>query len=150
MIFSEFAKLGHSLELANMSHYVHYGSANFHFARSVALQNVFSAGGTNIWGHRPPSGTGFFYYAIEKCAHSKRVRSTKIKYGPNFLLTLNCVCALYVPEIMRARHVHTSSIAQCVYARSAYGCLVLYTIFDVSVRPFVRPSVRPQKSHVLL
>ena len=27
-------------------------------------------------------------------------------------------------------------------ARSAYGCLVLYTIFDAFVRPFVRSSVR--------
>ena len=71
----------------------------------------------------PPLRKGFFYHAIENCAHSKRVRSTKIKHGPNFLLTLNCVCALYVPEIMRARHVYTSSIAQRVYARSAYGCL---------------------------
>ena len=30
--------------------------------------------------------------------------------------------------------MNARSIEQCVYARSAYGCLVLYTIFDVSVR----------------
>ena len=40
------------------------------------------------------------------------------------------------------RRVNTRSIEQCVYARSAYGSLVLYTIFDVSVRPSVRPSAK--------
>ena len=35
-----------------------------------------------------------------------------------------------------------------MYARSAYGGLVLYTIFDEFVRPFVRSFVRSQKSPV--
>ena len=47
-----------------------------------------------------PLWHGFFFYGIAKCAHSKRMRSTKINYGPNFLLSLNCVCGLNVPETM--------------------------------------------------
>ena len=75
----------------------------------------------------PPPLARIFFYAIAKCAHSKRVRSTKFNNGPNFLLSLNCVCGLNVPETMQARRVNTLSIEQCVYARSAYGCLVTTT-----------------------